>query len=78
MIIRVGDGLRKAVFQAPKNEPEMLPVGQAAPPDLSYLVEFIPEWLKEEMGKGDVIVLDREDYCLIPPEILEHITVLKP
>jgi len=43
----------------------------------SEAVAKAPEWLKDELAKGDVIIMDMEEWVQLPPEVQGEATILK-
>lgn len=83
MIIKVSHDLRVAILgigQPPQEEYPLVPIpGSPYKPteDLSHLKPLVPEWLEQAAGEGSVIVIDRQDYDELPPELYDHVQVLK-
>ena len=69
MIVKASHSLRSAIFKVPN-----API--APNPDLSHLLPIMPDWLKQLLINGSVLVLDPEDYYCLPMEISEQLEVL--
>lgn len=79
MIVKANDALRRAVFQVPDSGPKLSIHPGAFPekrPDLTDIIPLIPEWLNAMLVDGNVIVIDRQEYLDLAPEIKEHLEVL--
>jgi hypothetical protein len=79
MIIRVSHSLSRAVLAVPRPGPTIVPPAGAPYPvhvDFAH-VELVPEWLAVAIQDGMVVVVDREDFEGIPPEVREHVEVIK-
>lgn len=80
MIVKATDALRRAVFQVPSGSklvthPGAFPEKQ---PDTSSIIPLIPEWLSAMLVDGSVIIVDKQEYLDLLPEIKEHLEVLSP
>jgi hypothetical protein len=74
MIVRASDMLRRVAFQV---EDKIIPPPDKAPQNLNHLLPLMPEWLKELLIIGNVLIISREDWYELSPEITTHMEVLK-
>lgn len=80
MIIRADEDLRRLVF-IPDDKLLKLVTADGSGPrvkDLSHLLPYLPQWLKEALEVGNVITISPEEFSELDYEVREHIDVLKP
>lgn len=91
MIVKVSKALRIAIFKVPslgtpisgtdsyREDPAITPLPGAFPEkveDLSHLLPLIPEWFKVMLYDGNFIILDKQEYLDLDPEISAHLEVI--
>ncbi len=79
MIVKASKALRCAVYKVPNSGLQITPLPGKAPEkveDLSHLVPMFPEWLKEMLLAGSLLIVDPQEYQDLPSEISTHLEVI--
>lgn len=71
VMVMTGTGLQKLRVENKSHK-----IIEAEQQELSFIVELVPEWMKETLAEGSVLVMTQEEWSNIPTEVIDYIEIL--